>query len=72
MSNKILRITATIGLSEDEFKRAALIAKCQPLMGIIFDWMKEQDVDGIVTLDFVTKRAPKAERTGLEQKQAAE
>lgn len=71
MSNKILTITATIELPDDEFERAATVAECAALPTVMKQWIKDSGRIGTVTHDFVTKRAPKA-ATPAVVKQAAE
>ena len=58
---KTFTITTTIGLPDDEFDYAELVAKCRPLPGVIFDWMNEHKIDGTVTHSFDGRkaRAPK-------------
>lgn len=71
MSSKILTITATIELPENEFDRAGIVANLAALPISMANWLKEHSIVGTITHDFVTKRAPKA-ATPTVVKQAAE
>jgi hypothetical protein len=60
MSNRILKITTTIELPDDEFARASVVAKVTHFSTTFRQMLQDAGVEGTVTHDFVTKRAPKA------------
>ena len=59
-----LTITTSIDLPDDEFERAAVVSKAQPLLGQIGGWLKEHEVMGAVTHSFDGRSAPRKQANG--------
>ena len=59
-----LTITTSIDLPDDEFERAAVVSKAQPLLGQIVGWLKEHEVTGAVTHSFDGRSAPRKQANG--------